>query len=666
MAQMHVRPGIHTKFYLNRFAEDEVTIIQNLSKDWYVTSSGNKIILAASEYDFFLIKPTMSFSEMFNIEREVICVFSPYTHFEPRTLDAFSEAEKKLSELRTERICKILISRDNNIENKIDSLLKTDPEQPIIVPFTYDELLIKYDKHLIQNRFRKHFYSRNLFDFLSPLKSDLYFFGRSQLVQEIVNRHKSSEHTGLFGLRKSGKTSIIYALERTLSNLDQRCISIDCENPSIHKLRWNELLKKIVFWYHDLIQSKVKLDTSSSRYLEKSAADSFEEDIKKIYISKKKQNILFIFDEIERITPGTASSLHWRENEDFIYFWQTLRGFYQRNPEIFTYMLVGTNPSCVEHAVLVGHDNPLFASIPCQYVPSFSVEQVREMVNKLGSYVGLNFDEIIFSKLTDDFGGHPFLIRQACSVIHNEYKGERPAKVDKALYEKTKKQFIGSSTHYLNMVIQVLKDWYPDEYEMLKYLAQGDTATFLEFANDNTEFTRHLIGYGLIQHSSNGYAFNIEAVKEYMSNEHKYERINLTEEEKVEEVSRRRNILEKNLRKVIKNSLKMNFGQKKALEKLLSSLPQKRRELLNAWNFDDIMSIDSSPLFFLELKNLINREWNSFQNIFEMEKEKVMLILNEINSIGRPEAHAKNIQQSDFEQMRLYFKKLEATLEEWV
>ncbi len=665
MAQTHVRSGIHPKFNIDSFSEDERKIIKNLSKDWYVTSSGNKIRLAASTYDYFLMKPTMRFSEMFNIEREIICVFSSYEHFEPRTLDAFSVAEKSLSELRAESICKILISNDSDIEDKINSLLKADPEQPIIVPFTYNELLIKHDEHFVQNRFRKHFYSRNLFDFLSPLKSDLYFFGRSQLVQEIVNRHRSSEHTGLFGLRKSGKTSIIYAVERTLSNTGQRFISIDCESPSIHKLRWNELLEKIVYLYHKTVQSKVKLDTSS-RYLEKTAADSFEEDIKKIYNSKKKQSTLFIFDEIERLTPGTASSTHWRDTEDFIYFWQTLRGFYQRNPDVFTYMLVGTNPSCVEHAVLVGHDNPLFASIPCQYVPSFSVEQVHEMVYKLGKYVGLNFDELIFSKLTDDFGGHPFLIRQACSVIHNEYKGERPVTVDKALYEKTKKQFIENSSHYLNMVIQVLKDWYGDEYEMLKYLAQGDTKTFLELAQDNSEFTTHLIGYGLIQHSANGYAFNIEAVKEYMSHEHKYERINLTEQEKVEEISRRRNMLEKNLRKIVKNSLKMKFGQKKALEKLFASLPEKRRDTLNSFSFDEIMEIDSSPLFFLELKNIINREWDSFQNIFEMEKDKVLLMLDEINSVGRPEAHAKNIEQSDFEQMRLYFNKLEPILEDWI
>ena len=665
MAKKYARPGIHPKFYLEKFSENERTIIHNLSSDWYITSSGNKIRLAASAYNYFLIKPTMLFSEMFNIEREIICVFSPYSNFEPRTLDAFSEAEKSLSDLRAESICKILISNDNDIEAKIDHLLKVDPEQPIIVPFTFDELMTVSDQYLIQNRFRKHFYSRNLFDFLSPLKSDLYFFGRSQLVQEIVNRHKSSEHTGLFGLRKSGKTSIIYAIERTLSNSGQNYISIDCESPSIHKLRWNELLEKIVLLYHKVIQSKINLDTSL-RYIEKSAADSFEEDIIKIHTSKKKQSTLFIFDEIERITPGTGSSKHWRDSDDFIYFWQTLRGFYQRNPEVFTYMLVGTNPSSVEHAVLVGHDNPLFASIPCQYVPSFGVDQVREMVNKLGKYIGLDFDEIIFSKLTDDFGGHPFLIRQACSVIHKECKGERPIKVDKALYEKTKKKFIENSTHYLDMVIQVLKDWYPDEYEMLKYLAQGDTNTFLEFATDNSEFTKHLIGYGLIQHSANGYAFNIETVKEYMCNEHKYERINLTEVEKVEEVSRRRNILEKNLRKIIKNSLKMKFGQKKALEKLLASIPEKRRTTLNSFNFDDILAIDSSPLFFLELKNIIKREWDSFQHIFEIDKEKMMLILDEINKVGRPEAHAKTIEKSDFDQMRLYFNKLEPILEEWI
>lgn len=655
--------GIHPNFLIDRFSEVEKSILKKLANEWFLTSSGCEITLVTSSYNYFLMKPTTAFGEMFNIEREVVCVFSPYPNFEPRTLDAFAKAQEGLTDLRAESICKVLISADPNVEQRIDSLLKSDPEQPIVVPFTYDELSGRYDDYFIRNRFRKHFYSRNLFDFLSPLKSDLYFFGRSQLVHELVNRHKSGEHTGLFGLRKSGKTSIIYALERTLSASGDRFVSIDCESPSIHKCRWNELLEKLVNEYHSKAQSKAKIVTDG-RYEEKSAADSFEEDILKIYRSKKEQSTLFIFDEIERISPDTGSSDHWRNQADFIYFWQTLRGFYQRNPEVFTYMVVGTNPAAVENATLVGHENPIFASIPCQYVPSFDVEQVRQMVRKLGRYVGLKFDELIYSKLADDFGGHPFLIRQACSLIHQECKGDRPVTVDKALYEKVKKKFVSHSSHYLEMIVDVLKEWYPDEYEMLKYLAQGDMDSFNEFAADSAVFTKHLIGYGLVQYSGNGFVFNIESLKEFLVHQHQYERINLSDSEKVEEIGRRRNALEKQLRTVLRNALRLAYGSG-AKDKVVASLPTARREKMMEYSLDSLLSKDSSPLFFLELVNIVNREWEATKNIFEMEKNKVVLMLEEINRIGRPDAHAKAIAKDDFDQLRLYFNKLETVLGEW-
>ena len=328
-------------------------------------------------------------------------------------------------------------------------------------------------------------------------------------------------------------------------------------------------------------------------------------------------------------------------------------------------MLVGTNPSCIEEASLVGHENPIFASIPCQYVPSFDIEQVRQMVRKLGRYIGLQFEEIVYSKLADDFGGHPFLIRQACSVIHNECKGDRPATVDKALYEKIKKLFIDNSVHYLDMVVQVLRDWYPDEYEMLKYLSRGDIEAFNEFAADNTNFTKHLIGYGLIQQSENGYSFNIEIVKEYLGQQHKYERINLTAEEKLEEISRRRNFIEKSLRKIVKNVLTISFGKKKGFEKVLGALPENRRNSLLSHDLDSILGVDTSPLFYIELARLITKEWDGFQHIFDMEKNKVTFILDEINAIGRPDAHAKKIDKHEFEQLRLHFNKLEQIIEAW-
>ena len=45
------------------------------------------------------------------------------------------------------------------------------------------------------------------------------------------------------------------------------------------------------------------------------------------------------------------------------------------------------------------------------------------------------------------------------------------------------------------------------------------------------------------------------------------------------------------------------------------------------------------------------------------DKSKLTYMLDEINSIGRPDAHAKAISEDEFAQVRLYFKKIEAILE---
>ncbi len=45
------------------------------------------------------------------------------------------------------------------------------------------------------------------------------------------------------------------------------------------------------------------------------------------------------------------------------------------------------------------------------------------MVSTIGNYMGMRFDDEIYTYLTDDFGGHPFIIRQVCSHLFKEKKG---------------------------------------------------------------------------------------------------------------------------------------------------------------------------------------------------------------------------------------------------
>ncbi|MEI7752219.1 MAG: ATP-binding protein, partial [Candidatus Omnitrophota bacterium] len=655
----------HKQFRLERFPLEEGKILQGLSREWYLTNSGAHLTLAKdSEYDFFLMKPTPAYTQMFNIDRELIVVFSKYSTFETRTLDAFDAAQKLLSDLRTENVCRILISADPKIESKIETRLKSNPEEPIVIPFTYGELSGAYDSFLIRNRFRRHFYTRDLFAFASPLTTDLYFFGRTELIQNIINRHRTGEHSGLFGLRKSGKTSIIFAIERRLLTNEELFISLDCENPSIHQLRWNELLRYLVTQCGQA-KDKGYRAPLEERYSAKNAAESFGKDMLRIYKLGKQSSTLILFDEIERISPGVGASPHWAHGDDFVYFWQTMRAFFQRNQGILTYMIVGTNPNCIEASMIGGHENPLFGSIPYQYVPAFNLDEVKQMVLRLGNYMGLQFDQLIYSKLTDDFGGHPFLIRQICSMIHCACVGDRPAKVDKALYDRIKAQFLRESVGYFDMIIQVLQIWYPDEYEMLCMLAQGDDDGFNQFALAHGQYTKHLIGYGLIQSSANGYSFSIEAIRQHLNNKHKHERMHLSQEEKLAEISARRNKCEKTLRFLMRNILRTAYGKRKATDAVIASLPEDRRAKMASSDWDALLDRDKCELFFLDLITLIFREWPQFQNVFDMAKDRAHVMLIDINQAGRSDCHAKGISEEDFLQIRLHFKKLESIMAPW-
>lgn len=656
-----VNAGIHPKFALKRFDASEKTIINKLKVFWYVTSSGESLQIKNSTYDYFLIKPTTQFTEKFNLNREIVCLFSPYTNFEPRTLDVFDDIFQKLPKSRVENLCSILISKDNNVEELVKKLSNSDPEQKLIIPFTYDEIYHNANSELYDNRFRKVFYSRDLFAFKSPLKKDSYFFGRANLVHELISKHNSGEHAGIFGLRKSGKTSIVYAIQRKLEIEKKKCLMIDCESPSIHKKRWYELLEDLVLEYKTVKDSKIKIEFEN-RYDEKNAAKSFEEDILKIYESKKHETTLFIFDEIERISPGTASSDHWSNDKDFIYFWQTLRAFYQKYPLVYTYMLVGTNPKCIEESQFFNHDNPIYLSCSIHYLPNFSIDQVIEMVDTLGRLMGLNFEADICAKLYNDCGGHPFLIRQMCSFIHTSYKGDRPFKVDKGTYTIAFEAYQANLEQYFDMMLNILCTWYPDEYEMLIMLALEDNETFIEFAKDNKSLTQHLLSFGLVEkHYNQKYMLTLESLGDYLKNKNRFKKITLSDEEKLQEISLRRNRLEKKLRELILNGLKFAYG-KKAQEELLKAIPEDRREKLKSSSINNLLS-NNTPLFFIDLRNIFNKNWEKFSNLLnDFEKSKFLMILDEINKY-RVDAHAKDIDETDFKQIRIYFDKLESLLE---
>jgi hypothetical protein len=657
-------PGINDQVRLDHFSEEEQKIVRRFAGEWYVTNGGGKFNLGPkSEYKYFLIKPTDNYQELFNIEQEIIVVFSNYESFETRSLDAIEYVEKKYQSLRLERLCCVIISNDDNIIERINDLVKNDQESKIVVPFSYLEFLGNPDSYFIRNRFKNHFFTRDLFAFESALQKDLYFFGRSDLVLKLVNRHRSNENTALFGLRKTGKTSVIFGIQRILSSLNEKSVFLDCQNPALHKRRWNKVLWYLLDETNRQLEASV-LVPAEIEFDEVNASLLFEKTITKMHEKLGGRSILLIFDEIENITFTTSPSEHWTKELDFVFFWQSLRTVFQKKANIFSYFIVGTNPNSIETAQILGKDNPIFNQIYFEYIPNFDVPQTRDMVRKLGRIMGLQFDEIIYSKLTEDFGGHPFLIRHVCSIINKISDYERPLRVDKGLYERSKNIFHAEYSSYIEMILGVLKAFYPSEFDMLKYIALDDMKTFKELAILSPEFTNHLLGYKIIDKNNAAYSFKIDAIKDYLLVKHKYEKALDTPTERFREISERRNYIEPKLRKIIRNQLLVAFGKSDATNKYLSVLGDPRKSKYVSYGYNDLFDSNLCEIYFEDLRKTMIKYYEIFKNIFGANKDDVDHKLAIINKY-RSDAHAKDITKEEMDVFRLSISYIETKINEF-
>lgn len=482
------------------------------------------------------------------------------------------------------------------------------------------------------------------------------------MVHKIVSRHRSSENSGLFGLRKTGKTSIIFGIRRVIEAHNGVSVFIDCQNPGFHRKRWNSALRYVIEEFTS--QNDVSISISDeSKYSEENAATAFEKDLLKLYGRLKKKNFLIIFDEIEQITFGTSPSEHWRSESDFVYFWQTLRSLFQKHDQLFTYLIAGTNPKCVEIDRINNSDNPIFSQIPYEYIPSFDVPQTREMVRKLGRIMGLQFDEIIYSKLTEDFGGHPFLIRNVCSVINKISSKERPVRVDKSTYENGVKVFNNEYSSYIEMILTVLKEYYNDEYEMLKFLALGDLDTFNDFAKLSKEYTSHLLGYNILDKNVDKFTFKIESVKNFLIEGNKYKKIDLSQEEMLAEISERRNSIEPKLRDILRKGLRQEYGENEAKKKVLDIFGDPRKSRYSAYSYKEIFDPRKADIYIEDIRKNIEKEWNVFENIFGKDKESFSVAMKAINKY-RADAHAKPINKDEMDYFRVCATRLETYINE--
>lgn len=639
--------------------KNEITIVNQFSEFFFITFS-RESHFKSTIYYFDFMKPSATLRNSFNLGNEILILFSPnddFATFKGRTLDFIDKTLTEYSN-RLDKICIFLISGDNNVERITREAETGDKDSRVFIPFSYKELLTcPLTKDILENKLRRYFYSRDLFALESPLRTEAYFFGRNSIIQTLYDKYTIGEQGGLFGLRRSGKTSVLLALQRRVAQQGGVSVYFDCSSTAVHMKSWHQLLKYII---QETVKSNdlnYTINDSEERYNEVNAGESFENDLRNIFKRLDNKRILLIFDEIEEISYSTSSSANWRDENDALHFWQTLRPIIQKDNSLFSFIVAGVSPQCIESPIINNHNNPIFCFLTPSYLELFDVDDVKKMVTNIGGYMGLSFDEEVFTNLTDDYGGHPFLIRHVCSMIAKNVSAQRPYHVEKYEYREKASEYKLAMVKHVDSILYILEHTYLEEYELLKLLAIDSQDEFKNQMFGRESSVSHLLGYGILKKISDNYYITIATVTEYFNNKFKYEKSHNTTDDIWKMVTSRRGEIEIKLRKLVLLQITAQYGKQNVKDKLGEVLEDyKRKKMMQV----DVNQFIENDFLFSELKKVIIKNWRLFQNIFP-EQDKFSFYADHINKY-RVDAHSKTISKDDLALLRVAFNWFEEAL----
>jgi hypothetical protein len=159
---------------------------------------GRDMRLHGTDIIAFFLRPKKHLAAMFGFERELLLIFHPYTTLQSRILHIASQILSEApAEGRVEPLLFVLLSRARDVEQSVGRLLADNSALRLIIPFGYNEAH-KLTATDIAYRFQKYLFSRDLFDFAQPIKSDVYYFGRQSFTLAILDSIKRGDNVWSF------------------------------------------------------------------------------------------------------------------------------------------------------------------------------------------------------------------------------------------------------------------------------------------------------------------------------------------------------------------------------------------------------------------------------------------------------------------------------------
>lgn len=650
----------------------EKEILDKLKRYLYISYVNDYDLGDGTLFPYSLAGTTSMLKQFIRGQYEFLIVFSHFDNgdWQQNTI----KAAKQIRHLRiiTERRplvnFYILISNARSLKSEIDRI--KGGTDAAIIPFTFDEILQNdYNslRALILSRFSEYYFENNMLGETDPIEEDTLLFGdRGKIADSIVERCKNGSHSGIFGLRRSGKTSVLKAVLRRLDFNEIKYAQFESRTELATLDSWKtalfDIAKKVRSKTLDIRQgdteSRVEFDerlglNSSEEDYQKRATKCFVEDIK-LY-TRNLGTFVIAIDEIELITYNTATFNAWKDLGAFESFWGALRDCG------CSLILCGVNSTINEqsHIEYKGKtcDNPMYerihncADFSKTYLPSFSDEQTKVMINTLGGYSNVAFNNV-YVDINEAFGGQPYSIRQFCAFMFDQVKDQRKSNV---LFEFSKAAFAAyianyrKSTNGIEMfktILEHIDTYYKSEYEMLKRIALSpDKFRSLDDVKD-IRLIDHLEKYGLIEYdrTTSHITFNIRSLQDYIVATTNKRPEDMNNDERRRFIQDRVAECERKLKKLVFNYYSAN-GSISAGRKVISAIVKPNKTANPTpdsakCSFDDLFKHSQFIMYFSSLKKIISNNWNDLGKAFDangIDSKRFEVYMDDLNA-GRTDA----------------------------
>ena len=222
--------------------------------------------------------------------------------------------------------------------------------------------------------------------------------------------------------------------------------------------------------------------------------------------------------------------------------------------------------------------------------------------------------------------------------------------------------------------------WYPEEYDVLSILADGDEGFVNDYLADDSSSLLRFAHYGLLTKDGREFAikylqeFLIESGTQYKQEISPFRRGDLPPELLPEvpdlkllgRLFEKRSYIELKFRRIILlyMGVKFNWEDSKiasAISKCLKKRVDRREpaEVLTGRRPKDVMN----ELFTQDLKDIVLGNWDTFGPLFDRKKQRFEMNMDTLNRARRVDGHSKPVSKAEAEDIQNSYAWLLARLE---